>query len=267
MAKIYRHIDNVLLDYDPNVMITRRVISKGEVETYYINDMYRLYLIIRGQVKYNDENISKYDMITQNNTDLKLKFIKRTELLIIDIICDMDKEGIEIYHFDDMVPMAHKFPISLIPKSLYRLFSPADIFLLTGPQKVFINNDYYNRGPNNFIMVLSNVRGNSLGAPLHTHINSTEIFFVAKGSFKVTANKRIYYLDKGDLAVIPKDMYRKFENCSDDDSIIIPIVLGTNDESEDIIIADEAKNEIIQQKGIIGKFLIWIAQKAGVRFE
>lgn len=269
--KIHRNFKIVSFDTPIQASIVRYKFSKDDTQ-YFLTDKntYRLIFVVYGKGYLNDEpftEIDQYDLIVQNNTELELSFEERTEIITICVEREYFREGIDVYKYNNMKCMRNNFPLSLIPDSWYRLLSPSDIYLLAGPEKVFYNNDYADRSPDNFIMVMAEVPAESLGAPLHAHINSIEIFTIIEGSFKITINNRIYYADKGDLIIIQPNVYRKFENISDTNAMILPLVLGTNNESEDIVMAEEVKNHIIQEKGILGKILVWMTKQCGVQYE
>ena len=129
-------------------------------------------------------------------------------------------------------------------KTIRDLLSPKKLFLLIGPQKPCIFLNYSLKGPSNIVITLVKTRYGD-GPELHYHLHATEHFYVIKGKYQITYGKNLdrvkngdmdkVYINPGDLIQIQPKMIRSFTQISHDEGMLLPIVLGTNDERKDIM--------------------------------
>ena len=166
--------------------------------------------------------------------------------------------------------------MKIVPNAFYNILAPDTLYLLIGPQRIFLNIDYKHRGPEKFIMTLVKVPVGG-GPELHKHKYSTEMFFVVEGEFRVDLCED--YKDPNsfesvdlkpfDLIIIEKGYYRKFTNTSEngEEGIIIPLVLGTNDESKDIIFPMTTQEKILKDGRNSDRFLLFLGKLLGLNFD
>ena len=87
-----------------------------------------------------------------------------------------------------------------------------------------------------------------VGPPLHAHLLTHEIFFVAKGRFRVEWGddaEHCVELDLFDTLCIPPGCHRRFENVSDEKGFLFAIATGHEKVIQDAASAPSVREEIL----------------------
>ncbi|MBK7774250.1 MAG: hypothetical protein IPI43_08920 [Sandaracinaceae bacterium] len=162
---------------------------------------------------------------------LQLTFVPRTGRPLVP--------GRRVARQRDLRPLRSRPPFSLVPDEIGDFLSPRDLYLALGPTA---------RGPVGFrvagpdelvAVFVQTPRGT--GPALHVHTLSTEMFCVLEGRFEVSwgdHGEHKVELGRLDTIVIPRGFNRAFTALSEGENWILPIVVGTNDETEDILWLD-----------------------------
>jgi len=132
----------------------------------------------------------------------------------------------------------------LAPKIL-NILSPRDLYLIAGPirrgpsrAEIF--------GPRGMTVALAHPP-RFTGPALHVHTLSVEIFLNLEGRFRVTWGDRgehEEYLEPGDILTIPPGVNRSFEAVGNRENWLMPIVMGADDESKDIVWLPEVAQQL-----------------------
>ena len=241
---------------------------------HYVKIVFVLFGSIMLDTNNKESVISCNDMLIYTTEYIKLISMEKSRILMITIKEQQKNIYVEHYPINEIKPMIDHTLMKFVPKLFYQILSPDKLYLLVGPQPIFMNIDYKHRGPQNFILTLVKVP-NGRGAELHKHIYSTEIFFVVKGIFMIEICEDYNNLDSCetielemyDFIIIKKGIYRRFINIHEDEGIIMPIVLGTNDETKDIIFPSTTKSKILKDAGNMDKILLNIGERIGLNFD
>ena len=271
-------------DTDPKITIN--IIKLKKSKSYHSNNdnnYFQIYFLISGTVVMNDSYLMKKLDGCVLETSTNDFFPSKNSVMMVITVKDIITKPMTQFSIENIRPM-HKYPlISFVPTPLYKLLAPEVLYLLVGPQPIVFNLDYEIRGPPKFVMTMAKVMPGH-GAELHKHLLTTEIFVVIKGKFRVDIENNDdnddndhddnghddngpVYLDELDTIVISKNSYRKFTNIGDEEGILIPIVIGADDEAKDIIFPKNVKDNVTSKLGIFGGFWIKIAQLLGLQFE
>lgn len=139
------------------------------------------------------------------------------------------------------------FPFSWLPSSIINLFSECNISSLVGPHNYTSFVSYYKNIEYPFILTSVHCKRLYERSPNHKHIESVETFFVLEGSFAVVSvidhEPQVLYAEKNSSIIVPTGAWRSFFATSPN-SILIPIVSGTFDESSDIVFDENIKREM-----------------------
>ena len=139
----------------------------------------------------------------------------------------------------DLRPLRSRAPVKWVPDAIGDFLSPRDLYLALGPVA---------RGPLRFRVVgpdklvtvfVQTPKGT--GPALHVHTLTTEMFCALKGRFRITWGDRGEHetiLHPLDSIVIPRGHNRAFEALDEGENWLLPMVVGTNDEREDILWLD-----------------------------
>lgn len=195
------------------------------------SDMYHYIVLVHGTMLVNNRILHKWDYACLKKKNSAEMY---ADCIFLHITFDSPSDNIfKHYCLADHRPLFNKGIFKIVPNKILGSFGSGQLYPLVGPQPISLGADYIHRGPDNFILILTK---NKIGdGPLiHKHLLSTEIFISLKGKFKVTVDNNEYILEKFDTIVIEKYRYRNFK-ALENDSVLLPIVLGTNDESKDII--------------------------------
>lgn len=152
--------------------------------------------------------------------------------------------NVSVARVDNMVPVRKRFPVALAP-AINDILSPHTLHPVIGP---------VGRGPGRFeivgpdeLVVALATTPRGTGPALHVHRYSTEMFVVLEGQFRVYWGERGEHetlLNPLDAVVIPRGVNRAFEASGAGNNWILPMVVGTNDESEDIVFFPEVEQRI-----------------------
>lgn len=137
--------------------------------------------------------------------------------------------------FADTRPIRHRFPLRWVPSAFRDVLSPRDLHLLLGPRGGRMR--YAVTGPDALLVALASTPPGT-GPALHVHTRSHEVFVVCEGRFRVRwgdAGEHEAVLEPFDVAAFPPGVNRTFENAGGEANWILPIVVGANDELEDIV--------------------------------
>lgn len=159
---------------------------------------------------------------------LQLTFVPRTGRPLA--------RGPRIARQKDLRPLRSRPPFSLVPSEIGDFLSPRDLYLALGPTS---------RGPVGFrvagpdeLVAVFVQTPQGTGPALHVHTKSTEMFCVLEGRFEISwgdHGEHTATLGRLDTIVIPRGLNRAFKALDPGENWILPIVVGTNDEAEDIL--------------------------------
>jgi len=259
------------LNIDLNYRIKFEVIVLEFGEKYFckqIKDSLQVQ-IISENIVLNSKEIEGINFIVQSNqkSNTYKALINNSKIISITISgAKIDNLEHKVFNVSEIPNLRDSYAMRYIPSSIYSLLGPENLYLLMGPQPLFYNIDYKFRGPEKLILALAKVSKDK-GAPLHKHTLAYEMFYVVKGLFKVVIGLKdpdILYIKEGDLIVINKGFYRKFTNVDSEDGVLLPMVVGTNDESEDIVFP----NRLLNKFNVFNKLILKSGQLLGlIRFE
>lgn len=229
---------------------------------------------IRLNIKFNEykfhhlffDKFEDTEIYLQTQDDIKINLEKDCMIVTVVVYEPSDKEN-QHFKITDLTP-AHRFRlIRMLPKNFYDILAPENLYLVAGPKPVFANIDFHIRVPHK--LVLSLVKVPMAGGPeVHKHLIGTEIFVVIKGKFQVEVDDEKIIAHIGDIIAIRTGVTRQFTNLSVDDSVILPIVLGVDDETEDIIFPAHIEDKMKHDASLYGKGLLWFAKRfGGLKFE
>ncbi len=145
----------------------------------------------------------------------------------------------------DLTPLRSRPPVSWVPTEIGDFLSPRDLYLALGP---VASGPLRFRvvGPEKLVAVfVQTPRGT--GPALHVHTLTTEMFCVLEGRFRITwgdHGEHEAILAPFDSIVIPKGHNRAFEALDEGENWILPMVVGTNDEREDILWLDHVFEQV-----------------------
>ncbi len=159
---------------------------------------------------------------------LQLTFVPRTGRPLA--------RGRRIARQRDLRPLRSRPPFSLVPSEIGDFLSPRDLYLALGPTS---------RGPVGFqvagpdeLVAVFVQTPQGTGPALHVHTKSTEMFCVLEGRFEIRwgdHGEHTATLGRLDTIAIPRGLNRAFKALDAGENWILPIVVGTNDEAEDIL--------------------------------
>ncbi|MCA9536119.1 MAG: hypothetical protein KC593_20680 [Myxococcales bacterium] len=162
---------------------------------------------------------------------LQLSFVPRTGRPL--------PPGKRIARQRDLRPLRSRPPFSWIPDEIGDFLSPRDLYLALGPAASGPL-AFAVAGPDELVTVfVQTPRGT--GPALHVHTKSTEMFCVLEGRFRITWGDHGEHeaeLGRLDTIVVPRGYNRAFTALDEGENWILPIVVGTNDEAEDILWLD-----------------------------
>lgn len=102
---------------------------------------------------------------------------------------------------------------------------------------------------------------------LHAHMHTWESFVVLKGRYKFSAGDHGQYtaeLGEFDTFSCPPGVTRAFKNITDEDAYLLVIITGDEEALDDIAIADDIGEEIVDRWGASAKEGL---EKVGMRFD
>jgi len=223
-------------------------------------DCYNIIYIVRGCGLINGTKLNINDIYIQPESDIFKAFEDKTVILLIKIhqknTYFYGKEKFNLY---DIKPMNQFKLMEFVPQTVYNLLAPPNLRLIIGPKPVFKSIDYHVRGPDKFIMTIVKLKYGE-GAIMHKHTISTEIFIVLKGRVKVEFGTEYQILDRFHYINVPTGVYRRFVNIGEEDALLMPIVIGANDESKDIVFKKSIKNNL----KLYHRFLLFMSEKVGL---
>ena len=133
-----------------------------------------------------------------------------------------------------MLTIRERVPVRWAP-AIHDVLSPRSLYPLVGPVR---------RGPGRFgvygprgLVIALATTPRFTGPALHVHTLTTEMFVILEGQFRITWGDKGEHesiLDAGDAIVIPQGVNRAFEAYGEGDNWILPVVVGADDETEDI---------------------------------
>ena len=131
-------------------------------------------------------------------------------------------------------PLRERIPIRWAP-AIHDVLSPRTLLPLVGPV-AWGPGRFALRGPQGLVVALVTTPTGT-GPALHVHTQSTEIFVVLEGTFRIVwgeEGEHEVLLHAGDVVVIPPGYNRAFEAVGEGPHWLLPIVVGADDETEDI---------------------------------
>jgi len=131
-------------------------------------------------------------------------------------------------------PLRRRFPLKFARRIL-PVLSPLDLYPVVGPTR-FGPGRFAVRGPQQ-LMVVQATTPPGTGPALHIHQQSVEMFIVLQGSYRLfwgEHGEHEAHLDALGAAVFPTGTNRAFEATGEGDDWILPVVVGANDERDDI---------------------------------
>ncbi len=137
--------------------------------------------------------------------------------------------------FAETRAIRHRFPLRLVPSAFRDVLSPRDLHLLLGPRGGRMR--YGVTGPDELLVALASTPPGT-GPALHVHTQSHEIFVVCEGRFRVRwgdAGEHEALLEPFNVVAFPPGVNCTFENVGGEANWLMPIVVGANDELEDIV--------------------------------
>ncbi|MCB9659018.1 MAG: cupin domain-containing protein [Sandaracinaceae bacterium] len=144
--------------------------------------------------------------------------------------------GPRIVRQRDLRPLRSRPPFAWVPDAIGDFLSPRDLYLALGPT-AHGPLRFGVAGPDELVTVfVQTPRGT--GPALHVHTKSTEMFCVLTGRFRITwgdDGEHEAVLGPLDTIVVPRGLNRAFTAMDEGENWILPIVVGTNDEAEDIL--------------------------------
>jgi len=135
---------------------------------------------------------------------------------------------------DAIRPLRERFPIRFAP-AIHDVLSPRTLLPLVGPV-AFGPGRFAIHGPQGLVVALVTTPPGT-GPALHVHTQSTEIFVVLEGRFRVLwgeEGEHDVHLEAGDAIAIPPGFNRAFEAVGAGPHWLLPVVVGADDETEDI---------------------------------
>lgn len=153
----------------------------------------------------------------------------------------------------DVPNIKDQFPFSWLPTNVVELFSECNISSLVGPHNLTSIVSYHRNIEYPFILTAAHCVKPYESSPNHKHVESVEAFFVLRGSFAVVSHSngstvnnmdvQTLYAEENATIIVPTGMWRMFYATSPN-SILIPIVSGTFDESSDIVFDETIKEQM-----------------------
>lgn len=165
--------------------------------------------------------------------------------------------------FERLKPIRRKPLLKLIPQAFRAVLSPRDLYLLIGPKRARLK--YGITGPDRFLITLASTPLHT-GPALHVHRHTKEIFMVMEGRFKVSwgdNGEHHTILDRYDTIAIPPGVNRAFENIGGEPNWLMPIVVGADDELDDIVWLPEVARELSRQ---LSSAWLWLAKTFVLKF-
>lgn len=155
--------------------------------------------------------------------------------------------GRRVARLRDMSPMGERVPFRWVPRPVHEFLSPRDLYTAMGP-KARGPVQFRVTGPDELVVVFAHTPQGT-GPALHVHKLTTEMFCVLSGRFEVSwgdHGEHRVELDRYDCVVLPRHASRAFKALTPD-AWILPIVVGANDETEDIAWLDHVFEEARQK--------------------
>ncbi len=194
-----------------------------------------------------------------------------TEVLLLTFVPRTGRAlaaGARSVQASDLTPLRSRLPFRWVPQGIGDFLSPRDLYLALGPT---------NKGPLGFrvagpdeLVVVFVQTPKGTGPALHVHTKSTEMFCVLEGRFRITwgdHGEHEQILERLDTIVIPKGHNRAFEALSEGENWILPMVVGTNDEAEDILWLEHVFEPVRAQlpflAAIASRLKLQVGQRAG----
>ncbi len=165
----------------------------------------------------------------------------------------------------ELKPVRARGLMRLVPEAFLDVLSPRDLYLLVGPHdggRPGVRHAL--GGPQRFLVALARTPlGNGPAAHIHRH--SDELFLVLQGRYKITWGDCCEHsaeLGPLDLAAFPPGVNRTFEAIADD-SVMLPVVVGANDELQDIVWLRAIEEQLAAR---VPALMMQLARLIGLRF-
>ena len=226
-------------------------------------------LVIGPSNIYQKIKFSKYDLII---LDPKYEYIltnhlkKSVKIILIEIFT-LDEFAINYLQKLSLEKLksVHQSSYYWILRDIWKMINPNDLYLLVGTEKILWNMEYSLRGPSKFILTLAECSYGE-GPQLYYHNKSVEIYVVISGKFQVQVDDEIFYLSEGEIVEIQPGSLRKFQNMDFEKGYILPIVLGVNNESDNIIFPSIIREELTQKISLWKRPLLHLMEWNGLKF-
>lgn len=147
---------------------------------------------------------------------------------------------------DEITPVRDRFPVRFAPR-LHDVLGPRTLFPVVGPVS-FGPGRFAIRGPDELVMALATTPKGT-GPALHVHRLSTEMFVVLAGRFRISWGERGEHeveLGPLDSIVVPTGVNRDFSALHDEENWLLALVVGCNDEMEDIVFLPAVEAELVR---------------------
>ncbi len=234
MTSIKKYKDgdkHVMIDNCENCTVTLYKAQNND-ELTLISDYCHFVVVVDGTIHLNNSVLHPNDFACLKKSN-SVEIYSNCTFLYIIFTAHMNNNTFIPYHLEKHKQLFKKGIFKIVPTHILKQFGSGELYPLVGPMPIALGANYIHKGPDNFILILTkNMIGD--GPLMHKHTLSTEIFIPLQGRYKVTVDNQIYELYQYDMICIEKGKYRDFK-ALDEHSVLLPIVLGTNDESKDIV--------------------------------
>jgi mannose-6-phosphate isomerase-like protein (cupin superfamily) len=172
-----------------------------------------------------------------------------------------------LVRFADLRTVRSRPLMRLVPGGFNEVLSPRDLYLLVGPEEGTRRGVRYAlTGPAKVqVALVGTPPGN--GPALHVHRTTDEIFVVLEGRYRITwGDTGEHQVDLGplDSIAVPAGVNRRFENIGKEPGFLLPIVLGVDDELEDLAWLPAIEAEL--RRRVPGVF-VDVAKRIGLAFR
>jgi mannose-6-phosphate isomerase-like protein (cupin superfamily) len=169
-----------------------------------------------------------------------------------------------VQRFFDLDVLRERRPLRWLPAPLYALLSPRDLYPLLGPV-AFGPGRFAVQGPDKLVVVMATTPP-ATGPALHVHQLSTEMFLVLEGRYRITwgdSGEHATELGPMDAIVIPTGVSRAFEALGPGPDWILPMVVGCNDETKDIVWLEDIEQRV---QALLPWPIVEVARRSVMRF-
>ena len=157
--------------------------------------------------------------------------------------------------FKKLKAVKDRFVMKLVPPVFRAILSPEELYLVVGPAGGRLQ--YGITGPDKQLITIVKTPPGT-GPALHVHTLTYEYFIVLEGTFRVfwgLDGEHEVTLNQYDAIAIPPGVNRAFENIGGENNWFMPVVIGANDELEDIVWYENIRDELAKKLSGFWMFL------------